>query len=473
MTAQSDRSKGIGDHRNHWSGPAESRRRYFLAAAVSLLTLAATATYLSVLSRVDGINGFELVSIPLFMLLFGWIAFSFLVATIGFLLESREEQQPDEASGRHREEIVPKARTAILIPVFNEDPQRVCADIAAMIDSLCNDESAHLFDFFVLSDSTDPDVWLEEEMTWSLLSDKVRNECGVFYRHRAQNVARKSGNIADFCEHWGSRYPFMIVLDADSLLDGTTMIEMVRRMEADERLGILPVPCVPIGRWSVFARLQQFAAQAYGPVFTRGLAAWAGDQGNYWGHNAIIRVRPFMEHCDLPILAGSPPFGGEVLSHDFVEAALMVRAGWKVRLATDLKGSYEECPTTIADFAVRDQRWCQGNLQHLSILISEGFNPISRFHGKYTSGPISCQAGHLANSRRGETGILGTSTPIPPGQSIAGLPVVAGRIFVGECDRGPGQVHIACTNPAYQRANAIHACGDAKQARLSLSSRHV
>lgn len=172
----------------------------------------------------------------------------------------------------------------------------------------------------------------------------------------------------------------MVVLDADSVMAGETLVEMVRRMERESDVGILQVPPLPVNRRSFFARLQQFAAHVYGPLFLEGFALWSQEDGNYWGHNAIIRVQPFMEHCDLPVLPGDGPLGGEILSHDFVEAALMRRAGWKVRLAHDLGGSFEECPATILGYAQRDQRWCQGNLQHLKLLLAEGFHPISRIH---------------------------------------------------------------------------------------------
>ena len=279
------------------------------------------------------------------------------------------------------------------MPVYNEDPARVYAGVEAMILSLKAHDANRQFDFFILSDSTNPEVWLEEEQGWQSLRERVGDLCRIFYRHRPHNAARKSGNIADFCTRWGSDYPFMIVLDADSLMSGPTMITMVDRMRADEKLGILQAPPVPVGRESLFARLQQFGASLYGPVYCEGFARFAGAEGNYWGHNAIIRVQPFMQFCELPVLPGAAPLGGEILSHDFVEAALMLRAGWKVELATDLGGSFEECPTTLADYAQRDQRWCQGNLQHTRLLVAEGFNTLSRWH--FFSGVMSYAAAPL------------------------------------------------------------------------------
>ncbi|MCC9657882.1 glucans biosynthesis glucosyltransferase MdoH [Rhodopirellula halodulae] len=355
----------------------ETRRiRWFIAVAVLCVGIVGTFLFAVSLSP-RGINWLEWLAIPLFSILFGWIGFSFVVATMGlFRLLRARTPKPDAVVGQAEEKP-----TAVLVPVYNESPADVFARVEAMVGGLGRDQA---FDFFVLSDTNDSEVWLAEELAWSQLMDRLEelgdSKCNVYYRHRRENISRKAGNIADFCRRWSDPYDFMIVLDADSLLEPETMTEMVRRMRDDERLGILQVPPTPIGRESLFARLQQFAAAAYGPVFCEGFDAWAGEQGNYWGHNAIIRVEAFCDCCDLPVLPGQAPLGGEILSHDFVEASLLVRSGWKVKLANDLGGSYEECPTTLTDYAMRDQRWCQGNMQHSRLLLSEGFHPTSRLH---------------------------------------------------------------------------------------------
>ena len=284
------------------------------------------------------------------------------------------------------------------MPVYNESPESVFAGVKAMVDSLTATGRADEFDFFILSDSTRYEVWLQEEELWrqNCQTDADKDDaagCRIFYRHRSENKARKSGNIADFCEHWGDRYRFMIVLDADSLIEGRTMTTMVDRISASAELGILQVPPVPVGRTSLFARIQQFSADVYGPIYAKGFSTWAGGDGNYFGHNAIIRVEAFKRFCHLPVLPGAAPLGGEILSHDFVEAALMLKNGYRVEVATDIGGSYEECPTTIRDFAQRDQRWCQGNMQHISLMLSEGLKPFSRLHFltgilSYVSAPL-------------------------------------------------------------------------------------
>ncbi|KAA1261051.1 Glucans biosynthesis glucosyltransferase H [Rubripirellula obstinata] len=346
----------------------------------------------------NGWNPFELLALPLFAILFTWIVFSFVLATRGFFASLTTRSEPLVL------EPGVSQPTAVLVPVYNESPDDVFARVHAMVLSLqqhdadSGSERAGDLHFYILSDTTDPEIWLAEELAWSRLNRQLATEqtdCmpSIFYRHRAKNEGRKAGNIADFCERWSKPYDCMIILDADSLLEPTTILSMVDAMAADPKLGILQVPPVPIGRTSLFARLQQFSAAAYGQICCRGFDAWAGDQGNYWGHNAILRIKAFRESCDLPVLPGKAPLGGEILSHDFVEAALMVRDGWKVRLANDLAGSYEECPTTLTDYAMRDQRWCQGNLQHSRFIVSEGFHWVSRLH--FVSGVLAYAASPL------------------------------------------------------------------------------
>lgn len=350
--------------------------------ALAVLTVASTigATWLfCAANALETLGLLRFVGPVLFAVLFSWVAFSFWVATLG-LLVILFRPKAQARSGRCEPPSTSPPRTAIVMPIYNEDPHKVFANIRAIVDSL--DESGHAadFDVFVLSDTTAPESWLQEELAWADLAADLRSDCHVFYRHRPQNRSRKSGNIADFCSRWGAYYRYMVVLDADSVMAGDTLAEMVSRMERDPRIGILQAPPRPVNRLSFFARMQQFAAYLYGPVFLEGFVLWSQCDGNYWGHNAIIRIKPFMKHCKLPVLPGDGPLGGEILSHDFVEAALMRRAGWKVCIAHDLEGSYEECPTTILDFAQRDQRWCQGNLQHIRLLLAEGFHPASRLH---------------------------------------------------------------------------------------------
>jgi membrane glycosyltransferase len=266
------------------------------------------------------------------------------------------------------------------MPIYNEDPQRTMTALQAMAEALAGIGANACFEIVVLSDSTNADAWIRETLAVGRLRTALDGRMVLWYRRRWRNVARKSGNIEEFVQRWGARYDHMIVLDADSLIDARTLLRLAQVMHADPALGILQTAPQLIGAATFFGRLQQFAACVYGPVITRGLAAWSGNAGNYWGHNAIIRMSAFAASCGLPELKGRKPFGGHVLSHDFVEAALMRRAGWKVCMATQLGGSWEESPPSLIDIAVRDRRWAQGNLQHLKIITASGLSLTSRVH---------------------------------------------------------------------------------------------
>ncbi|MEI6606072.1 MAG: glucans biosynthesis glucosyltransferase MdoH [Verrucomicrobiota bacterium] len=261
-------------------------------------------------------------------------------------------------------------RFAIVMPVYNEDCIRVCGRIEAIYRSL--QATGHLasFDFFILSDTRDLNLWVLEETAWTNLCRRLDGFGRIYYRRRKSNTNRKAGNIGDFVRSWGGGFEGMLVLDADSLMDGADIVKMARVMQLYPRLGILQTPPRLIRGASVFTRLQQFAMRLYGPLFLRGLNYWQLNGGSYWGHNALIRLQPFSECCELPALPGREPFGGRILSHDFVEAALMVRAGWEVWLAWDIEGTYEEAPPTLIAHLKRDRRWCQGNLQHLWLIFA-------------------------------------------------------------------------------------------------------
>ena len=282
------------------------------------------------------------------------------------------------------------SRTAVLFPVYHEDPQVVFTAVEVMARDLI-DRGVARTDIFVLSDTRDPAIAAAEEAAFAQahrrFGDRVR------YRRRVENSRRKVGNIAEFCRTWSASYDYMVVLDADSLMGAGTIGTMVGLMDANPRTGLIQTVPYAVGRETLFARIQQFAARLYTPLLVEGLAFWQQDDSNYWGHNAIIRIAPFLAHCDLPILPGREPFGGEILCHDVVEAALMRRGGWQVWLVPSLGESYEALPANVVDFAQRERRWCQGNLQHLGVVGMRGLRPVGRYHLalgvlNYLSGPL-------------------------------------------------------------------------------------
>jgi membrane glycosyltransferase len=300
----------------------------------------------------------------------GWIAFAAGSVLAG--ASKRRDPRPPAPEGD-------ASLTALLMPIYNEDPVRTTSALRSMAEALAAIGANQRFEIVVISDSTDADAWVRETVAISLMRRALAGVMPVWYRRRWQNIARKSGNVEDFVTRWGARYDHMIVLDADSLIDAPTLLRLVQMMQADPSLGILQTAPQLIGARSFFGRLQQFASCVYGPVITRGLSAWSGDSGNYWGHNAIIRMAAFAQNCGLPTLKGRKPFGGHILSHDFVEAALIRRGGWKVRMA-DCGGSWEESPPSLIDVAIRDRRWAQGNLQHMKIVGASGLSFVSRLH---------------------------------------------------------------------------------------------
>ncbi len=311
--------------------------------------------------------------LALFTINFSWIALAFTSALLGFFGLMTGAGKAARAEGlRHR--------TVVVMPIYNESTARIFAALAAIRESVEATGLGEHFDYFIVSDTTNPDVWIAEERAFLALRERLGPNSRVYYRHRPKNHHRKAGNIADFVTRWGGYYEHMIVLDADSLMTGTCIVRLTAAMEADPDAGIIQSLPLIINRNTFFARLQQFAARVYGPVIATGLAMWSGRDGNYWGHNAIIRTRAFADHCGLPDLKGRPPFGGHVLSHDFVEAALMRRAGWSVYMLPDLPGSYEESPPSLIDISVRDRRWAQGNLQHSRVIGAKGFVWSTRQH---------------------------------------------------------------------------------------------
>jgi membrane glycosyltransferase len=348
-----------------------AQRRLFLVAGSFTLGLAAAQEMAGPLA-VDGIDLLDSVFFLLFFGLFAWIGFGFLNAIAGFAVMLGKGPGMPRWLARAR---LPTRRTAILLPVYNEDMTAVSRRLRVMTDSIVQIGGAALFDIFVLSDSHAGNEAAERAAVRGL---RATNQVAVYYRRRVRNIARKPGNIAEWVRRFGGAYAYMIVLDADSLMSGAAMARLAAAMEARPGIGLLQtIPSIINGR-TFFARWNQFAAVAYGSVASAGMQWWSGSEATFWGHNAIIRVAAFAESCGLPQLTGREPFGGHILSHDMVEAALLRRRGWAVHMVMVPEGSYEEFPPTLIDHALRDRRWCQGKLQHLRLLRGAGFHWVSR-----------------------------------------------------------------------------------------------
>ena len=325
----------------------------------------------------------EWLALLLFVVLFTWISGAFWTGIAGFVVRlighDPAVMRPQQAASH-----VLHGRTAIVMPIYNEDAARVFAGVEAIWGSLQQQPraQAQTFDFFILSDTRKPDIAEQEERAWrALVADAPSPEIGCSTAAAADNVGRKSGNIAEFVRNWGGAYDYMIVLDADSIMSGQALVSLAQLMD-DAPGGRHHPDAAAAGRPRHAVRAHAAVRGAAERSDARPAVSPSGSsaRGNYWGHNAIIRMRPFAEYCALPRLPGAPPFGGEILSHDIVEAAFMRRAGYKVWLVPDIAGSWEEVPSNIIDFAARDRRWAQGNLQHIGVMPMRGLHWLSRLH---------------------------------------------------------------------------------------------
>ncbi len=362
-----------------WESVARKRRNWLMFWVFGA-TLFATA----LLWRAQPGSGLSLLQgtqLALFSLLFAWVSAGTVTAVMGFWVSLRGDRYALSAKSAEHITLSAQARTAVIMPICNEDVATVFAGLRATCESLVAAGAERVFDVFVLSDTNNPELRVAELMAWQALRDQLHvsgSKLQVHYRWRQHRTRRKAGNVADFCRRWGKAYRYMAVLDADSVMTGDTLVTLARLMEANPRAGIMQTAPRTCGHASVHARAQQFASRVTGRMFTAGMQFWQLGEAHYWGHNAIIRVAPFMQHCGLAKLAGKGGLSGEILSHDFVEAALMRRAGYEVWLVNDLEGSYEQQPPHVLAELQRDKRWCQGNLQNARLIAEPGLRPVHR-----------------------------------------------------------------------------------------------
>jgi membrane glycosyltransferase len=365
------------DPRGRWHGAAALRRTTLLALVVAQTAVA--AWFMSAVLPYHGHQPLEIAILGLFGVLFCWVSAGFWTAVMGFfVLLGRGDRYAISRTAAGDAPIAAEARTAVIMPIANENVPRVFAGLRATWRSLEKTGLLPQFDFFVLSDSSDADIRVAEIAAWTETCRELDAFGRLYYRWRQHRIKRKSGNVADFCRRWGRNYRYMVVLDADSVMTGDCLARLVRLMEANPNAGIIQTAPRAAGRDTLYARVQQFATRVYGPLFTAGLHFWQLGESHYWGHNAIIRVAPFIRHCALGRLPGRGSLSGEILSHDFVEAALMRRAGWAVWIVYDLPGSYEEMPPNLVDELKRDRRWCQGNLINSRLFLASGLHPAHR-----------------------------------------------------------------------------------------------
>ncbi|AVQ82044.1 MULTISPECIES: glucans biosynthesis glucosyltransferase MdoH [unclassified Variovorax] len=361
---------------------AAARRRLAFMMLILLSTVIASSLFASVQPDYDNV-WLEYGQIGLYGLLSGWVVTGFVTALMGFYVSVRGDKHALSAKQVANHPMNPEARTAIIMPICNEDVATVFAGLRATCESVAATGHAKQFDVFVLSDSYNPETAAAERAAWedlraALAESPNQPQVEVYYRLRTRRTHRKAGNVADFCRRWGKDYRYMVVLDADSVMSGDCLTSMVKLMEANPSAGIIQTATQAIGHVTLHARAQQFASRVTGRLFTLGMQFWQLGESHYWGHNAIIRVEPFMKHCALAPIKGTGGMSGGIMSHDFVEAALMRRAGYNVWLVSDLVGSYEQQPPDLLAELQRDRRWCQGNLQNARLMAEPGIHSVHR-----------------------------------------------------------------------------------------------
>ncbi|MDT0681925.1 glucans biosynthesis glucosyltransferase MdoH [Roseicyclus sp. F158] len=360
------------------AAPIRQRARAWRAMTFlpALLTTGLLCTFFGRWLAEDGLGVAEAALVALVCATFFWIAMSLATATVGFLhLLTAPPLRTRAADPAPRGIDV-----ALLVPIYNEVPWDVMGNAAAMLDELGRSETPHTFSLFVLSDTRDPVIAAQEWRAAELLAEALPEGRRFYYRRRPENTDRKSGNIADWVARWGGGHEAMVVLDADSLMSGKALTSLACEMAADPSAGLIQSFPRLIGARTFFARVQQFSSVVYGALLAEGLATWTDTDGNYWGHNAIIRTAAFASCAGLPRMPALRGEGGLIMSHDFVEAGLLRRAGWSIRFLPRIDGSYEESPASLIDFCLRDRRWCHGNLQHILVLATSRLAGVSRFH---------------------------------------------------------------------------------------------
>ncbi len=355
-------------------------RRRIIFATLAAATIFGTAAWLAYILAHDGFGLLDTLLLACFLVYVPWIAVGFWNSAIGFFFMNFVKNPVSKITPvilKARDSDPVAVRSAILMTVRNEDPARAFARLRVIKQSLDRTGQADKFDFFVLSDTNRDDVAKLEAAAAEAWGRDFPGVSKLFYRRRENNEGYKAGNVRDFCERWGKNYELMIPLDADSIMTGETIVKMVRIHQANPRLGILQSLIVGMPSSSFFARVYQFGMRHGLRAYIAGYAWWHADCGLFWGHNTTIRIQPFYDFCKLPLLPGKPPFGGHILSHDHIEAMMMRRAGYEVRVIVEEVGSYEETPPTLLDFEARDVRWANGNLQYVKLLDMPGLQPVS------------------------------------------------------------------------------------------------
>jgi membrane glycosyltransferase len=265
--------------------------------------------------------------------------------------------------------------TVIAMTVRNEDMRLVLPSLRRLLDDLDAHRAGEAFGVFILSDTQGAHAADTEERQMVAFRAMDRDPGRICYRRRPVNTGFKAGNIMDFLDRHAAGFEFMVTLDADSQMSAGAVLRLVRTIDADPSLAIVQHLTVGLPAQGAFPRLFQFGMRAGMRTWATGQAWWQGDEGPYWGHNAVVRIAPFREHCRLPLLPG----GRHILSHDQIEAAVLSGAGWGVRVLPVEDGSAEANPPALPEFLHRELRWLAGNLQYRHLVSRPGLRPMGRW----------------------------------------------------------------------------------------------
>jgi membrane glycosyltransferase len=405
--------------------PENLAGRRILFAVLVVTTIAAVMGLAATALAADGLGPLDGVLLALFLVTLPWTVIGFWNAAIGFVI-LRFANNPvaavTPAAARVRGDEPITASVALLACLRNEDPGRIIRNLKPMLDHLA--PAGGRFHLYALSDTSDPAVAAAEEQAFAALAETWRDRVKVTYRRRDSNAGFKAGNIRDFCLRFGAAHDFAVTLDADSFIPAPAILRMVRIMQASPEIGILQGLVVGMPSTSAFARIFQFGMRLGMWSYTTGSAWWQGDCGPHWGHNSVLRVAPFTAHCHMPLLPGSGPLSGHVLSHDQIEAVLMRRAGYEVRVLADEDLGWEENPPTLLEFIRRDIRWCQGNMQYWRFLALPGLKFVSRYQLAFAILMFLGSPAWMALLALGTYGVIAADRPsafIAPGPGLAVL----------------------------------------------------
>ena len=352
-------------------------RRFFIASVTGGMILSLGLMMMSMLNANHWL-WWDWILLGCFVLTLPWGVLGFWNSIIGFIL-LRFHRRPNSVAARlERPSQKPlSARTAILFPSYDEKPEHIFQNIRFLLSSLKTKEERDLFEVFFLSDTQNSDILAQEREYFDLL-ERDYPEIRLYYTHRSNPIGYKGGNIRHFTRLWHDRADYFVVLDSDSLMSGEQIIRFIRLMETNPKIGILQSMTVALPGKSLFNQIFRFGLRQRMRLYTLGNAWWQGPEGEYWGHNAVVRMKPFYENCRLPVLSGGPPWGGFILSHDQIEALLMMRAGYEVRIVPQECDSYEEYPESLSELIIRGTRWAQGSLQCLRLLGLPQLSPLHR-----------------------------------------------------------------------------------------------